>query len=665
MTIPVLAVDPFGSALDADGRSPRADGMGEAYLPLAMGMVLESARASAPAGAYRFDLPFVSTARGLLEAVEREGPGLCLFSSYVWSLDGNLAASRAVKAIDPRCLTIHGGPSMPRRSEASQELIEKHGHVDILVRGEGEATLADLLARPAALFGPRHVRDAALREIPGIVFRDADGRMVRTPDRELVRELDQLPSPYLSGLFDRMLALRRTDAAVPELPHAALETSRGCPYGCTFCDWGSATHQRIRTFGLQRVRDELVWLARHRIRQVFVADANFGMLPRDVEIAQFCAEVKKQYGYPKAVIAQYAKNGSRHLAPIFRLWQDAGIGFEAVIAIQTTDEQTLNVLHRANVDTARYVELGDTFRALGLPVRVHLMLGLPGQTLASWKKDLQACFERQETVQIFFTRLLPNSPMAEPEYVERHGIRTDESDVVVATTSFTSAEHALMVQTGIGFLLYTGWGILRYLLMHLQWDHGIRMIDFVHAHVEEVLASPEEHPQAWRLLGPGCAMRPLQTADHPPTQVMHFQRNGWGSFYAEVERFVVRRYGVERDEALGAVMAAQEAVMPRASVRSPHALALRHDVVAYVRRGVDAMRRGQAPDQGLAEFPPGNLVVTDTRGFNRADVPACQAPIGCAEPGWELSSPLNPFAHADGRPDLHERSPVRSAGGAR
>jgi radical SAM superfamily enzyme YgiQ (UPF0313 family) len=413
VTIPVFALDPFGPVVDAEDRSSRADGMGEAYLPLAMGLVLDRARAAAPAGAYCFDLPFVSACRTLAAAVQRDGPGVCLFSSYVWSIDGNLAASQAAKRADPRCVTIHGGPSAPKHPAASRQFLEKHRHVDILVRGEGEATLADVFARlPEVISRSRSARDAALREVPGIVFIDEDGAVVRTPDRELVRELDENPSPYLSGLFDRILAQRYPGVPFPEVSRAALETNRGCPYGCTFCDWGSATLQKIRLFGLKRVRDELVWLARHRTRDVFIADANFGMLPRDVEIGQIFADVKKQYGYPETITAQYAKNGSKRLPDIFRLWQDAGIRFEAVIAIQTTDEQTLRVLNRANIKSERYVELSDTFRELKLPVRVHLMLGLPGQTVASWKNDLQFCFERQEAIQLFLTRLLPNTSPA-------------------------------------------------------------------------------------------------------------------------------------------------------------------------------------------------------------------------------------------------------------
>ena len=85
---------------------------------------------------------------------------------------------------------------------------------------------------------------------------------------------------------------------------AILETNRGCPYGCTFCDWGSATQSRIRKFDLDRVFAELEWCATHKVHQVFLADANFGIFERDVEIAEKVAELKLEHGYPRAAVHQ-------------------------------------------------------------------------------------------------------------------------------------------------------------------------------------------------------------------------------------------------------------------------------------------------------------------------------------------------------------------------
>ena len=85
---------------------------------------------------------------------------------------------------------------------------------------------------------------SVLAGVPGITYRDGD-RVVRNPDRDRIADLNTLPSPFLTGLFD-------VYAGVPEL-FVTLETNRGCPYSCTFCDWGSATASRVRQFDIERV----------------------------------------------------------------------------------------------------------------------------------------------------------------------------------------------------------------------------------------------------------------------------------------------------------------------------------------------------------------------------------------------------------------------------
>ena len=83
-------------------------------------------------------------------------------------------------------------------------------------------------------------------------------------ETDRITDVDSIPSPYLTGLFDSF-------AAGPGRA-AMIETNRGCPYGCTFCDWGSATLSRVRKFDLQRVFDELEWAAKNRLETVAIAD---------------------------------------------------------------------------------------------------------------------------------------------------------------------------------------------------------------------------------------------------------------------------------------------------------------------------------------------------------------------------------------------------------
>ncbi len=242
-----------------------------------------------------------------LEAYKAE-PGIYLFSSYIWSSSANLALSARVKALNPDSITIHGGPNVPKYEDDVTRYFADNPDVDITVRGEGEITMAEVLSALAGQMGHGPVDLSILADVAGITYRHGD-EIVRTADRDRLPDLDVLPSPYLTGLFDAyvegwnelaLVGAAGTDGWAYKLPVVVLETNRGCPYGCTFCDWGSATLSRVRKFDLDRVFGELEWVARHGFK-IAIADANFGIFERDVEIAEQHLRAQGPLRVPQAV----------------------------------------------------------------------------------------------------------------------------------------------------------------------------------------------------------------------------------------------------------------------------------------------------------------------------------------------------------------------------
>jgi radical SAM superfamily enzyme YgiQ (UPF0313 family) len=285
--------------------------------------------------------------------------------------------SAEVKARSPHSLTVHGGPNTPKYTGDIESFLRTNPHVDIAVHGEGEATFAELLD---ALQG--RLDDGAdlsiLRDVPGLTFRDGD-QIVHTGSRERMSDLDIIPSPYGTGLFDSVGDV--------EITLMTIETNRGCPYGCTFCDWGSATLSRMRKFELDRVFDDLEWCAKHKVRAVFWADANFGIFFRDVEIASKVVELKQQYGYPIIFESSYAKNTVKHLR--IETLASRGILSTGTLSLQSVDVATLDAIRRSNIKVEKYDQLAVEFGKQGLPLVVELMMGLPGSTVQSFVGDLQ------------------------------------------------------------------------------------------------------------------------------------------------------------------------------------------------------------------------------------------------------------------------------------
>src|SRR5262249_45835031 len=149
--------------------------------------------------------------------------------------------------------------------------------------------------------------------VPGLTFRQ-NGHLVRTPDRGRTLELAAYPSPYLTGEFDHW---------VDEKLYIPFETNRGCPYGCTFCDWGAATLSKIGRMSDERIFGEIEFAGRHRVNTIGFCDANFGILPRDVDIVRHVIDVKETYGYPVGVGYTNAKTANPRLTDIIKLLHES------------------------------------------------------------------------------------------------------------------------------------------------------------------------------------------------------------------------------------------------------------------------------------------------------------------------------------------------------
>jgi radical SAM superfamily enzyme YgiQ (UPF0313 family) len=173
-----------------------------------------------------------------------DNPAVFGFSSYVWNANYNLQLAKAVKSKYPDCVIVFGGPGVP---DADSDFFTNHPWVDYLIHTEGEQSFANLLE--TLLKGPcrSHVSIPSNR----------------------TKSLDTIPSPYLSGVFDSVLAEARDQRVII---NALLETNRGCPFKCTFCDWGGLTFSKIHCFDLDRIKQEITWLGKNQIEMLSLAD---------------------------------------------------------------------------------------------------------------------------------------------------------------------------------------------------------------------------------------------------------------------------------------------------------------------------------------------------------------------------------------------------------
>lgn len=552
--------------------------------------------------------PTAQVARGF-------GPGIWLFSSYAWSYARMLEISRAVKALDPRNVTVHGGPSIPRHEDAVRRLQGQEPHMDILVRGEGELVCEEVLRHLADAFDHRRDWREGLERIAGVTFGD-----VRTPDAPRIADLDELPSPYLEGLFDSMSGLL-----------AVLETNRGCPYTCAFCDWGSLVGQKIKRFDLERVKAEIDWIARRGTTNLYLADGNFGIFERDVEIAEAVARAKERYGFPRKMTPTFAKNSTDRLVEIMSILRGAGIVVEANLGIQSTDPDTLAAVKRTNIRTERYRDLMEKLRGRGIPFNTDLMVNLPGQTPESFRRDLQYFLDLDVPLMIWPTMVLPNSAMSDPAYRREHALEVDERGLVLSSRSFTRADREGMMRLRSAYAMGELYSYLRYVMRFLQWDHGVPAAEFLDELQRALTGEPHRFPDfATHFVFPAMTL----TSEEMIPESLAFRQASWtrlDEFYEALGAFVGDRFGILRDTALDAVLQANRAVIPDPAKSYPLSVPLGHDVAAWYGS------RGARP---LREHGPAVLTVTDPEGRSRAEAGQSTNQNSVREQTWELPSDL-------------------------
>ncbi|MCC5952277.1 MAG: radical SAM protein [Acidimicrobiia bacterium] len=576
-------------------------------LPLGLGMLL----ANATNGPRDFSDHYVFHPRiwfkeaGVRDAARRGG--IFLFSDYLWSSAAHLGLSAIVKSTNPATVNVHGGPDAPKYTDDLERWFHDHPDVDVVVHGEGETTFLDLLDALRVWDGKGPADLSVLADVPGLSYRTEAG-FVRSGPRDRIAELDSLPSPYLTGWFD-IIGMGGEQAM------AIIETNRGCPYGCTFCDWGSATNSRIRQFSLERVYEELQWCAEHRIYRVFMADANYGIFERDVAIAQRFAELKKEYGFPKTVTTNYAKNTVKYLTAIIETFADAGILTEGKLALQSMDQPTLTTIRRKNIRTEKYNDMAAEFSANGLPLAVELMMGLPGSTLDSFRRDLQESINRNVRGFVYPTVLLPNAPMNDPDYRRENGIVARPGEVLRETATYTESDWQHMSRLADIYTTGDFFGAFRHVSLHVRAVAAMSEVDFYERVVEIVDAHRDRLP----LLD--VVLRSLPHTRLTPVS--------WALFIADLRVLLVEHLGLPDDAVLDTVLAVQHAHLPARDRHYPTTLELAHDYGAWYRQMEEARQSAHRTDweqvvPKLSTFPPATMVIDDSLGRT-------------AQANWEIS----------------------------
>ena len=414
-------------------------------------------------------------------------------SCYTWNWRLQRRIAELVRRSHPECLIVAGGPH-PDSSDPG--FFDAHPAIDVVVVKDGEIPFTRILQRTLTFAHMRDFNEAGrpLGAVPGLCLPGRGGLL--TAPAEAPARYDV--SHYLAqrDYYERFI--REHPGGVV----AAWETSRGCPFRCSYCDWGSSTMSKVRRFDMGRLHAEIDWFARSGVSVIFSVDSNVGMFKTDVELTDAIIAAKSRHGAPSWFVWSNAKNVPDRTVEITRKVVRAGLDTAHTLSIQHSNLDVLRATDRENISVEKQIRVVRELQADRVPISAQLILGLPGDDPTLWRRTFTDLMEWGIHDGHIVTpyHLLPNAPAAAPDYRRQWQIRTvdrfiydgpgtqrDEpvdpltyarADIIVATSTFTPTDWVRMsVEASLLRALHNG-GLTQAIARYLRSSHDVSYASF-------------------------------------------------------------------------------------------------------------------------------------------------------------------------------------------
>ena len=565
------------------------------FLPYASGLLINYAFKSEKIKKEFCFKRFVFRREDIDECVSSlEDPFFVGFSNSIWCSNYNKTLAQAIKKAYPDCIIQFGGKELPR----SNAYLEEYPYIDFLIHLEGMEPFRLLLEALAD-------KTADFSYIQNLSWRSGRGPVM---NRVALPETADYPSPYLDGVFEELMEL-------PEYKFVtAIETNRGCPFTCSYCDFDSSC-TKVRFRKLEDVLAEIEWVGRHKIDYLICNDANFGLFKRDLQIAQKLVETKKKYGFPVKFQVSAAKADIPYVFMINKMLNENGMSKGATISYQTLAEEALFNVGRKNIPLSRYSELMVQYNALNIPTFTDMILGLPGETYESFCEGLGKLLTagQHTSIYVYSCNILTNTPLWAPSYQEKYKIKAihipfaqyhcdkvrneeieEYSTEIVETSTMSRDDFGRAKLFSVCVQCFHCFGLLQAFAMYLHTETGLpykdfylKLLDWMRqrrdtvcgAEFEDIENQIRKYLRA-EMMDPytdpmfGNITWPLEEAAYLQI-VLQFDR-----FYKETEDFL-RQFGIE-EELFRELMKYQKAIIKMPCV-SERTVSFKYDFYTYFR----------------------------------------------------------------------------------
>ncbi|ORX23999.1 B12-binding domain-containing radical SAM protein [Thermoanaerobacterium sp. PSU-2] len=341
----------------------------------------------------------------ILHNILNKRPDVIGFSCYIWNIDKVLKLCEYIKKVNKDILIVLGGPEI---SFDSDDLL-KIGVADFIVLGEGEATFKNLLQK---IHNGENVYD-----LNGISYMK-DGKVILRENTDYVC-LDDIPFPYGGEDISNKLVY--------------YETSRGCPFRCSYCL--SSLDNKLRYASIEKVRDDLEKLTNMGAKIVKLIDRSFDSnIKRAVEILDIIRGMRSDTVFHCEVNPELV---NQEFIDSLKGIEDR-IQFE--VGIQTTNKETLKNVSR-NPDVSGALNGIKLIINAGVKVHVDLIAGLPGDDFDSIVKSFNDVYKlNPDEIQLGFLKLLKGTRIRKNKDIYGIKYKSDPPYEVLMTNTISYME---------------------------------------------------------------------------------------------------------------------------------------------------------------------------------------------------------------------------------
>ena len=356
----------------------------------------------------KVDISLFKYPKDIIDAIKSNPPDFIGLSNYSWN--SNLAEFIAsiAKKYNPNVITTQGGSNFPNDEYSQKNFLLERPSTDIFTWMEGEKSCSNIIER--ILESNKDKKKIFDKAIDGCLFiHPVSKDFVKGKILDRIKDLDEIPSPYLTGILDKFFDGRLTPL---------LETNRGCPFKCSFCHTGADYYHKLNKFSEDRVKAEIEYIGKRAgplgITNLHLADVNFGMYPQDRITCEMFVKVKEKYGWPLQIMSTTGKNSKHRIIDITAI---LGNMFDVTMSMQSMDEQVLNNIERSNIKLDHMIDVNSDLRRKGRTTNTELIMPLPGETKETFIRGLNNVINSKVSrITIYTLMMLHGTDFKLPEY---------------------------------------------------------------------------------------------------------------------------------------------------------------------------------------------------------------------------------------------------------